>query len=147
MTLLAAALGAAACSEGVEHAVLSRFFSAARLRDRTALGAMATVDFNPAIDGVVTTFQVVDVGADERRPLSTADPAIVQLSLEELKGQPAPNASGDLVTRSVTIAAPVRGSSGETATRTMGFTLSRAELTAPSAITGQWIVSARSAPR
>lgn len=149
--LVAAALGAGValigCSGGIERAVLSRYFNAARLRDNTALGAMATVDFNPAVDGIVTTFRVIDIAPDERQPINSVPPAVVSLSLEESIGQAVPDRTGDVVSRRVTISAPVKPPSGQTSTKTMVLTLSRAELRGGNTINGRWIVSARSAPR
>jgi hypothetical protein len=46
-----------------EQPVLAEFFNASRLHDRTALQKLATTSFNPAVDGVVTSFEIVDVAA------------------------------------------------------------------------------------
>jgi len=47
-----------------EHQLLTDFFEASRLRDRTVLARMASVVFEPRRDGVVQEFKVVDDGAD-----------------------------------------------------------------------------------
>ncbi len=55
-------LAAAACA-GPERPVLEEFFSASRLRDRTALQRIATVIFEPRERGIVTKFDVLKVAA------------------------------------------------------------------------------------
>jgi hypothetical protein len=44
-----------------ERALLEQFFGASRLRDTTALQLIATVVFEPREDGIVRTFEIVDV--------------------------------------------------------------------------------------
>jgi hypothetical protein len=57
------------CSGGPEQQVLDDFFRAARMRDNTTLSNFATVSFDPRTDGVVQSFDVVDVGQERTRPL------------------------------------------------------------------------------
>jgi hypothetical protein len=49
------------CSAPAEQLLLSQFFAASRLRDLTALQHVATVVFEPGVDGVVTSFDVTRV--------------------------------------------------------------------------------------
>ena len=46
------------CSVPQERSVLERFFSASRLRDRTALSKFATVVFDPLEQGIITSFEI-----------------------------------------------------------------------------------------
>lgn len=71
--LLAVSLTApvlAACSGGPETAILSHFFTAARLRDNTTLGSFATANFDPREQGIVTTFTITNIGPEQRRALA-----------------------------------------------------------------------------
>jgi hypothetical protein len=79
--LLAAAAGAmlVGCAGRVEEPVLSNFFHAARLRDRTALQKLGTVSFDPAVDGIITGFRITAVatsrdGARTRKDVSISAP-------------------------------------------------------------------------
>ena len=58
-TLLTLALGS--CSHDSERTLLSQFFAASRLRDLTALRKFGTVVFEPARDGIVTRFEIVQI--------------------------------------------------------------------------------------
>jgi hypothetical protein len=62
-SLLALALTLPGCTAGPEFALLTQFFSASRLRDLTALQKVSTVVFEPARDGVVTSFDIETVTA------------------------------------------------------------------------------------
>jgi len=55
-----AALTLAGCTAS-EQPLLDQFFSASRLRDTTALQAVATVAFEPLQQGIVRTFQITGV--------------------------------------------------------------------------------------
>jgi hypothetical protein len=57
----AAALLAVACTGSAERPLLEHFFSAARLRDRTALADVATTGFEPRERGTVLSFDVTAV--------------------------------------------------------------------------------------
>jgi hypothetical protein len=72
--LLVATL-AAGCAPS-EQAVLDRFFRASRLRDRTALGLVATVIFEPLEHGIVTRFDIVRVvsNGEGRKTVSVEAP-------------------------------------------------------------------------
>jgi len=58
---LLAGLFLAACSTSAERPLLESFFSAARLRDRTALADVATTAFEPRERGTVLSFDVAAV--------------------------------------------------------------------------------------
>ena len=51
-------LTALGCGGAAEHTLLTQFFAASRLRDLTALHRYATVVFEPASDGIVTSFEI-----------------------------------------------------------------------------------------
>ena len=55
------ALTLTACSAPVEQTLLSQFFAASRLRDLTALHKYTTVVFEPARDGIVTSFEITSL--------------------------------------------------------------------------------------
>ena len=82
-----------ACApHGQEQRLLEQFFSASRLRDRTALERISTVIFEPAERGTVTSFTISDV-------------------VERKSDQ------GQIQSKQVTVSAPVRLPNGDTATR------------------------------
>jgi len=111
--ILVAAATLAGCSGAQEHALLGEFFSASRLRDNTALARLATVRFEPTTQGIITKFDIVSVTA-ERRQTGSA-----------------------MVSKDVTISAPVRLPSGETVRKRLVVTMQR-EADSNSG----WIVSA-----
>ena len=51
------------CSAPTERTLLAQFFAASRLRDLTALHKFATVVFEPASEGIITSFDVTRVTA------------------------------------------------------------------------------------
>lgn len=55
------ALAALSCGPDTERVLLSQFFAASRLRDLTALRKFSTVVFEPASDGIVTSFEILTV--------------------------------------------------------------------------------------
>jgi hypothetical protein len=73
--LLAASLAAltlvpaAGCSASPEQPILNQFFIASRLRDSTSLNNMTMVSFEPRTQGTVTSFDIVSVTPEERKPL------------------------------------------------------------------------------
>jgi hypothetical protein len=105
----------AACGYWREEALLEQFFAASRLRDKTALRNIATVAFEPADQGIVTRFVVTSVTAEE----------------------------GDarLVSKNVTVAAPVRSFSGQIRQKRIFLTLQRSD-GGPWMITGVTVVGA-----
>jgi hypothetical protein len=58
---IALMLTVAGCGPRTERTLLTQFFAASRLRDLTALGKIATVVFEPAADGIVTSFDITSV--------------------------------------------------------------------------------------
>ena len=104
--LLAAAL-ASCSSHGAEELLLDQFFSASRLRDRTALQQISTVIFEPLEQGTVSEFTIVTVA-----------------DVEE--------SSGGVVSKQVTVSAPVRLPDGQTATKKILLVLQRRD---------RWIVT------
>jgi hypothetical protein len=61
LTVSLLTLTLASCSGDVERTLMTQFFAASRLRDLTALHSMATVVFEPSVDGIVSTFEVVSI--------------------------------------------------------------------------------------
>ena len=61
LTVSLLALTLTGCSVPAEQPLLTRFFAASRLRDLTALQNVATIVFEPLVDGVVTSFVVTRV--------------------------------------------------------------------------------------
>jgi hypothetical protein len=66
LTGLVLSLGAVACANGYERALLTQFFAASRLLDRTALQNMATVVFDPRTDGTVLRFDIDRITPEDR---------------------------------------------------------------------------------
>ena len=114
--LLVVALAAAltACSTPTEEPILGEFFNASRLADRTALQKIATTWFNPAVDGIVTSFDVTGVVTRQARGRDTKE---------------------------VSISAPVKLPHGQTLQKNLVVTLERDVLVAGST-PGRWMVTA-----
>jgi hypothetical protein len=87
-----------ACSVPAEQPLLQQFFSASRLRDKTALQNIATIVFEPREQGTITTFDITKVAT--RR-------------------------DGDRELKEVTISAPVRLPSRETVQQTLVVTMEK----------------------
>ncbi|MBI2835373.1 MAG: hypothetical protein HYX76_13200 [Acidobacteria bacterium] len=62
-----------ACSGGGEQQIIQKYFSAAKLRDQTTLGNMATVSFDPQTDGTVQSMKVASVTEEQRRVIPLKD--------------------------------------------------------------------------
>jgi hypothetical protein len=60
------ALAVAACGHPKEQALVDQFFSASRLRDKTAAQTVSTVFFDPKDQGLVRDFTIDSVGAEEQ---------------------------------------------------------------------------------
>jgi hypothetical protein len=88
----------AACSNGPEFALLTRFFAASRLRDLTELKKISTVVFEPATDGIVTSFEILQKTA-------------------------VPGPDGSLASETISISAPVRQPDGRTVTKKVIVTM------------------------
>jgi len=67
-TLAAATL--VGCASTPEQPLLQQFFTASRLRDHTTLAGFAAASFEPATDGIVTTFSITNVTPEQRKPLT-----------------------------------------------------------------------------
>ena len=93
-------LTALSCAHDAERALLTQFFAASRLRDLTALQKIATVVFEPATDGIVTSFEILRMTAV---PGPTACPS----------------------RKTISISAPVRLPDGRTVTKTVVVTMER----------------------
>src|SRR4029078_5510880 len=52
------------------HPLLQQFCAASRLRDTTTLAGFAPTAFEPGTDGIVTTFTITNVTAEQRKPLT-----------------------------------------------------------------------------
>jgi hypothetical protein len=76
--LLPLLLLAAACSSGPEQQLLQKYFQASRLRDNTTLANIATVSFSPTEQGAVQSFEIVNAGEEQRRPLKLRDLATAE---------------------------------------------------------------------
>jgi hypothetical protein len=111
--VVALAMAVAACSFRDEEPVLSGFFSASRLRDRTALQKVARTAFDPATDGIITSFSITGV-------------------------QTIP--AGGRAIEEVSISAPVKVPSGETLQKNLVVTLERD--VSGSGAGPRWIVTA-----
>lgn len=88
------------CSAPAEQPLLTRFFAASRLRDLTALQPLATVVFEPRVRGTVTSFDVTRVTATR-------------------------GADGRIVSKNVSISAPVRLPDGQTVRKDFVITMQR----------------------
>src|SRR3954470_4399175 len=64
-TVLVLSTTLASCSSADERVLLTQFFAASRLRDLTAIQNVATVVFEPATDGIVTSFELMRVSVLE----------------------------------------------------------------------------------
>jgi hypothetical protein len=132
------------CSHGAEHVLLEQFFGAARLRDKTALQAFATVSFEPQQQGTITTFTIVRVTPDEKTPFRAVESEIriARLSVVD-PSHPVDvkKYAGEMVAKDVTIQAPVRLPNGQTAQKTLNIILQRAILKGDREIVGRWIVT------
>ena len=153
--------GAAGCARPAEEAVLGRFFEASRLRDRTRLGAIATVVFEPATDGMVTGFRIENVTSeqsarwpqpDAAEPAGTPAALLLELSLGSREpGADAAHYSAEgrgrdeglaIVSKEVTIVAAVRPLQGATTDRVLVVSLQRVVLSrGGESVAGRWIVT------
>jgi hypothetical protein len=140
---VALAIVAAACSHRVEQRTLQDFFDASRLGDRIALGALATVRFDPSADGVVTAFTITSVETTDSKPLSDDPRAarIAALSLSTGGGEPrVARQSGQLASETVRASASVRLANGQELQKTVNVVMARAKVNGGDT-TGRWIVT------
>ena len=112
ISVLLLTLTAACARYGAGQVLLDRFFTASRLRDRTALQKISTVVLEPLEQGAVTTFTITDV--------------------VDLEG-----ANGLVESKQVGVSAPVRLPDGRTAQKALNFVLQPGgPQTAPWIVTG-----------
>ena len=117
---LAASLLAAAftsCAPPGEQPLLSQFFAASRLRDRTALRDIASVSFEPNVQGVVTSFEVTHVA-------------------------PVVDAGGESESKAVSISAPVRLPDGRALRKNFVVTMTRRRTAGGTNRWGGWMITA-----
>ena len=89
----------AGCSSAAERTILDEFFAASRLRDTTALQSLATVSFEPHIQGIITSFAITKV---------------------------TPASGGGARSEDVSISAPVKLPDGQTLQKAFVITIQRA---------------------
>ena len=129
------------CSSTPEQPLLQQFFAASRLRDNTMLAGFATTAFEPGVDGIVTTFSIANVTPEQRKPLPPGS-IVVDLSIN---GGPAhvdvSRDDGELVSKEVSISAPVKLPSGQTVRKNYLVTMQRAILRGGTPVIGRWIIT------
>jgi hypothetical protein len=79
VAVLAAAVWGAACGVRQERSIADEFFAESRLRDKTALQQIATVTFEPHINGIVERFEITKVSPEEDNTKSVTISAQVRL--------------------------------------------------------------------
>lgn len=109
-------LTALACAPYTERTLLTQFFAASRLRDLTALRKYSTVVFEPAADGIVTSFEISGITA-------------------------VPGPDGLPVSKDVSISVPVRTPDGQTVLKTFVVTMERSRPSAQDPSSG-WMITA-----
>src|SRR6185295_15584530 len=100
-----------------EEPLLSQFFAASRLRDRTALQDLASVSFEPHVQGIVTSFEVTHVAS-------------------------VAGAGRERESKDVSISAPVRLPDGQTVQKSFVITMTRARTAANTNHWGGWMITA-----
>jgi hypothetical protein len=111
------ALAITSCSSPGEEPLLSQFFAASRLRDRTALQDLASVSFEPNVQGVITNFDVTHVA-------------------------PGAAAGGERESKDVSISAPVRLPDGQTVQKRFVVTMTRSRMAGNTNHWGGWMITA-----
>jgi hypothetical protein len=133
-----------ACAVSPEEQLLTRFFEASRTLDRTILSRLATVTFNPRVDGSVQTFSIAERRGDERAPLVDARREEARRSLSAASGDDVDLAgkSVEMITRQLIVDANVRTPDGAVTPAVWIVTLEKAVARASgSVLEGQWIVT------
>ena len=111
LVALALATSAIACAGGYEQALLTQFFAASRLDDRTALQPIATAIFDPRTDGTVLSFDIAG---------STPE---------------------DHGTKRITVSARVHLPGGETVQKQLVVTMRRSDPAIDKDTTSRWIIT------
>ena len=115
MTAITATL--TSCSSSTADGVLlGRFFAASRLRDHTSLQTFATVSFEPNVQGIITDFEITNVTPERQ--------------------------DGALVSKDVSISAPVQLPTGQTAQKNFVITMQRARPGRDPNVTPGWTITA-----
>lgn len=83
MVALAAAV---ACGHPAERALVDQFFSASRLRDKTAAQSVATVFFDPKDQGLVRDFTIKSVTPEEESGGVASKNVTLRATVESLDG-------------------------------------------------------------
>ena len=117
LTLALLTIALASCSSAEERTLLAQFFAASRLRDLTAVHNVATLAFEPATDGIVTSFEIMGV-------------TVVKAT------------EGQAVVKDVLIAAPVRLFDGGTVSKTFIVTMQRGLPGSDQSRSGGWMITA-----
>jgi hypothetical protein len=115
-TIVIAATLTSCSSSTADWVLLSRFFAASRLRDHTSLQAFATVSFEPNVQGIITDFEITSVTAERQ--------------------------DGALVSKDVSISAPVQLPSGQTAQKHFVITMQRTRPGRDPNVTPGWTITA-----
>jgi hypothetical protein len=119
--VFASAVALAGCA-APEQSLLEAFFGASRLRDTTALQGVSTVTFEPLQQGIVRTFRITHVTPERL--------------------------DGPVVTKEVTVDAPVILPDGQTLRKTLVVTLQRASGDNAWRVTGfNEVAASRQVPR
>jgi hypothetical protein len=84
--VLLAAAPVAACGHRAERALVDQFFSASRLRDRTAAQTVATVFFDPQDQGLVRDFTIKNVTPEEDNGGVVSKNVTLSATVESLEG-------------------------------------------------------------
>lgn len=103
------------CSARPESVLLDRFFAAARLRDHTLLQTFSTVPFEPDVQGIITSFEITNV-TQERQ-------------------------DGAVVSKEVSISAPVQLPDGQTALKQFVVTLQRPRPGHDAGVATGWMIT------
>ena len=117
LTVALLTIALAGCSSAEERTLLGQFFAASRLRDLTAVHNVATVAFEPATDGIVTSFEIVRI-------------TVVQAS------------EGQAMAKDVLISAPVKLFDGRTVSRSFIVTMQRGLPGSDQSRSGGWMITA-----
>jgi hypothetical protein len=75
-----------ACGHPAEKALVDQFFSASRLRDRTAAQSVSTVFFDPKDQGLVRQFTIKGVTPEEENGGVASKNVTLNASVESLEG-------------------------------------------------------------
>jgi hypothetical protein len=73
----------AGCGGPAEKPILDKYFQASRLDDRMTLNNIATVSFNPNVEGRVQRFDIVSVSPEQRKPLRARELAEEERAAKE----------------------------------------------------------------